>query len=131
MVASAARYALVREKQKKRVPSALLLPQDVVLELIKTIRDVSVIRYEYDDVKLDSVNRSRISKLEIKVLIAERDSRIHKRITSNNKIYQVWRLMNLNSNVIPPTILLQINREAKKSALELFQNIRSFEGVPV
>lgn len=96
----------------------------MVLELNKTIRDISLIRYEYDEVKLERAKRSNMTKLEVKVLIAERDSIIHKRITSNTKIYQVWRLMNLNSNVIPPTVLLKINREAKKSALELYKNIR-------
>lgn len=131
LVASAAKYALVRESQKKHVPSALQLPQDVVLELNKTIRDVATIRYEYDDVKLSAVNRERMNKLDVKVLIAERDIKIHKRITENSKIYQVWRLMNLNSNVIPPTILLRINREAKKSSLALFQSIRACDGTPV
>lgn len=107
MVASAAKYALVRERQKKHVPSALQLPQDVVLELNKTIRDVDAIRHEYDQVLLDSSIHSKMSKLEIKVFIADRDKKIQSRITSDSKIYQIWRLMNLNSNVIPPDVSLK------------------------
>lgn len=130
MVASAAKYALVREKQKKRVPSALLLPQDVVLEFRKTCREVDEIRYDYDTIKLDAFSRSKMSKLEIRITIAERDLKIQKRIEKDPKIYQVWRLMNMNSGVIPPSILLRINRESKKNALELYQNIRACTGGP-
>jgi len=120
MVAAAAKYSLLREKQKKTVPSALQLPEGVVSKLNKVLRDVDTIRYEYDNIKLSPEVRSKLSKLDVKVIIRERDNRIEEVLKEDSSIYQIYRLMNLNSNVIPPTILLRINREARKSALSFF-----------
>lgn len=130
MVAAASKYAILREKQKKRVPSALQLPEETVLELNKTINEVSAIRFEYDAIRLSPIARDKLSKLECKVVVAERDKKIQERIERDPKIYQIWRLLNLNSNVIPPNILLKINREAKKHALEFYQEFKNTTAVP-
>jgi hypothetical protein len=120
MVAAAAKYTLLREKQKKTVPSALQLPEGVVSKLNKVLRDIDTVRYEYDNIKLSPQVRSQLSKLDIKVIIRERDNKIEGLLKEDSSIYQIYRLMNLNSNVIPPTILLRIYREARKSALSFF-----------
>lgn len=130
LVAAAAKYALVRERNKKTIPSALQLPMDTVLELNKTIREVEQVRYEFDNFKLSDEIRSKLSRLQIKMINAEKESKIQSIIERDPKILQIWRLTNLNSNVIPPNILLRINREAKRSALELFQNVENTKGIP-
>lgn len=125
MVAAAARYSLLREKKKKQIPLALQLPQEKVLKLNKLIREIDIIRFEYDEIQLSDDNRQKMSKLDIKIIIRERDNRINEKLKEDSELYQIWRLMNLNSNVIPPDILLRINREARKSALKMFKNINS------
>lgn len=130
MVAAAAKYALLREKRKKHVPSALQLPQETVLELNKCIRTVDAIRHDYDIIKLRPSEREKMTKLEIKVMIKERDDAIELALKNDNKIYQIWRLLNFNSNVIPPVTLLKINRQSKRDALGLFKSIRGEEENP-
>lgn len=131
MVMSAARYALLREKQKKQIPSALQLPEEVVLKLNKLIRDVDIIRYQYDEVELSASKREIMSRLEVKMIIQVRDKAIHDTLTSDTKMYQIWRLMNLNSTHIPPNILLKINRISQSSALEIWQGINGIERLPL
>jgi hypothetical protein len=108
MVAAAAKYLLLREKRKKQVPSALQLPEEMVSKLNRILRDVDTIRYEYDNIKLSEEARANMSKLDVKILIRERDTEIDKILKSDTHLYQIYRLMSLNSNVIPPTILLRI-----------------------
>ena len=130
LVAAAARFSLLREKGKKQVPSALQLPEEKVLALNKLLRDVDNIRYTYDNLQLSEAARSKMTKLDIKILIRERDEKIQELLTSDSELYQIWRLMHLNSQVIPPSILLKINRESKKSALSLFKKVKGVESSP-
>jgi hypothetical protein len=124
MVASAARYSLSREKKKIQVPSNLPLPEDVVTRLAKIERNVDNIRYEYDNIKLSAANRRNMSKLEIKNVVFERDQKIDAERKSDSSLYQIWRLLNLNSTNIPPTYLLKFNRQAKRYAIEQAANFR-------
>lgn len=130
MVAASARYALLREKRKKQVPLALQLPEETDSELKKCLRDVEDIRYTYDVVRLSPVNREKMSRLEIRNIIKERDDAVDSRLKADSGIYQIWRLMNLNSNNIPPAILLKINRTSRRSALTLYQDIYGEKSMP-
>lgn len=130
MVAAAARFSLLKEKTKKQVPLALQLPQATVLALNKLIREINTIRFEYDELKLSPENRTKMSKLDVKIIIRERDLAIESKLKEDTELYQIWRLMHLNSNVIPPTILLRINREARKSALQFFKDMNPGKDKP-
>lgn len=130
MVAAAAKFSIMRERRKKPIPSALQLPEDLDLELNKTIRDVEAIRFEYDYIKLSDYNKAQLTKLEIKTLIAKRDKEIEDRLTNNMIVYQVWRLLNLNSNNIPPNTLLKFNRMSRKEAGSVFMNIYNVKSLP-
>lgn len=130
MVAAAAKYALVREKQKKVVPSALQLPEEMVLKLNRTINEVAQIRWNYENIKLAPEVRKKLSKLEIKLIIKEKDDAVTKCLTKDSTIYQIWRLMHLNSNMIPPHVLLRFNRESRIKTLELYKKFTGSEKVP-
>lgn len=101
------------EREKKR---SLKLPEETVLKLNKLYRKVKAIRFEYDEVKLSPVNRETLSKLDIKIIIRDRDMEIKVAVKKDLKLYKIWGLSNLNSNIIPPTILLRLKREARLTA---------------
>lgn len=130
MVASAAKYALVREKIKKRIPSRLPLPEAVDLKFLKLRRDVAEVRFHYDNFELSESNRAMMTKLQIRIKVAERDSKIQHLIEEDSQLHQVWKLMNLPSTIIPPNTLLGFNRKAKLVALEIFRGKNSPERVP-
>lgn len=123
MVCAAAKYALVREKSKKQLPSLLDLPEEMALKLSNLNRKISDVRYLYDEVKLSPVERSNLSKLDVKILIGERDSEIQKLIESDKQIHQLWRLTNLNSNVIDPGSLRNYILVSRKESIQIFGEI--------
>jgi hypothetical protein len=102
----------------------------MVLKLNKTINEVAQIRWDYENVKLAPENRKKLSKLEIKLIIKEKDDAITKRLTKDSTIYQIWRLMHLNSNMIPPHVLLKFNRESRSKTLELYYEITGDDKIP-
>jgi hypothetical protein len=130
LVAAAAKYTLLRERKKKQVPSALQLPEEVDLKLNKCLNDLAKIRFDYDNIKLSDSNRSNMKRLEIKIMIAERDEALNARMKEDSMIYQVIRLMNLNSNNIPPDILLRINRTSQRSSLDLYRKLTGKDDYP-
>jgi hypothetical protein len=131
MVAAAAKYALVREKVKKQAPSALQLPEDTVLRLNETVNAVAQIRWNYDNVRLSPEARKLLTKLDIQLIIRKRDEEVSQRLKEDAKIYQIWRLMNLNSNVIPPTIILKFNRKCRSKSIELFKLYNDTVNAPI
>jgi hypothetical protein len=103
------------------------LPEAKASELNNLYRRVDNIRYEFDEVALSSVNRATLTKLEVKMKIAERDKAIEDELKKDSSLYQIWRLSNLNSNVIPPTILLKFNRVARQEAPTQYLNMTGKE----
>lgn len=123
MIAAAAKYALLRERTKKQFTLALGLPQEQASKLVNLRRNVSNIRYEFDEVKLSASNREKLSKLEVKMIIAQRDMKIQETVQADSKLYQLWRLSNLNSNVIDPSLLRNFIREARRRAPSIFEDV--------
>lgn len=54
------------------------------LKLNKCIRELSKIRFDYDNIKLSEKNRRNMTKLEIKTLIAERALALDGKIKEDN-----------------------------------------------
>jgi hypothetical protein len=123
MISSSAKYSISRNSRKKELPSLLDLPEEMDLKYNSLRRSISDIRYEYDRILLSPINRENLTKLQIKVLISERDLAVQKEITSDNKLHQIWRLTNLNSNIIEPTVLRSYIRSSKKESVSYFEDL--------
>jgi hypothetical protein len=123
MITAAAKYSLSRNEKKKELPSVLDLPLDMVSDYNSLRRNISDIRYEFDRIKLSSSNREKMTSLQIKILISERDMKIQELITSDKKLHEVWRLTNLNSNVIEPGVLRGYILSARKESLFFFEQL--------
>jgi hypothetical protein len=120
MIAAAAKYSLTRESQKKLAPSALGLSEAQVLALSNLNNQVSNIRHQYDEIRLAPAERSKMSKLDIKIIIKERETAIETARKADQKIYQIWRLNNLNSNHLDPNLLRDFTITARKLAPSVF-----------
>jgi hypothetical protein len=123
MITAAAKYAISRNEKKKELPSVLDLPEDMVSAYNSLRRTISDVRYEFDRIKLSSSNREKMTSLEIKVLISERDIKIQELITTDRKLHEVWRLTNLNSNVIEPGVLRGYTLSSRKESLSFFKEL--------
>jgi hypothetical protein len=123
MITAAAKYSISRNEKKKELPSVLDLPQDMVSAYNSLRRTISDVRYEFDAVKLSPSNREKMTSLEIKILISERDTKIQELITCNKKLHEIWRLTNLNSNVIEPGVLRGYILSSRLESLIIFEQL--------
>lgn len=127
MIAAACKYAIVRERSKKEVRTLLGLPEATDLRLNDLLKSISDIRYHYDNIVLSAEEKAKLSRLEIKNIIAKRDAKIEAKLREDNGMYQLWRLMNLNSNNLLPNEVRGFILNARKQAPEMFLEITGRE----
>lgn len=123
MVAAAARFTLARSVKKNSFQSLIDVDSEMASKFRNLNRSIESTRYEYDVVKLAPEVASKLTKLQRKVIIAERDEKIKFLIESNPELHKLWRIYNLNSNVIDPSIRRSYIRKARKSAKIFYEEI--------
>lgn len=123
MIAASAKFSIAKNSQKKELPSQLDLDSDLDSRYKNLLREIRNTRFNYDDVKLSPENRMKMNKLEIKTLIAKRDEEVKRLITKDDDLHKIWRLLNLNSNVINPSIKRGFIRQSRKYSITLFSEL--------
>lgn len=127
MVASAARFALSREKAKKEIPTALGLSEAEASELRNLMKRIEDERYNYDNNILSDEKKKGMSKLDIKIKIREMNTKISDILKENPRLHELYKLTNLNSRNINPIVYRDSQLKSKKEAVRLFQKFSGRE----
>jgi hypothetical protein len=123
MMAAAAKFAISRDSKKNDLKSQLDLDSGLASEYKELVRKINNFRYDHETNVLSAENVAKMTRLDIKVKIRERDIAIQSLITSNTNVYKLWRLLHLNSDVIDPSIKRKFIRLSKKECQTVFFDI--------
>lgn len=132
MIASAAKYALLKQSKKKQFEITLELPGRLAIQLANLQTSIGGIRRNYDDDILSVENRKNMSKLEIKNIIAKRDMTIEKEIQKEDykEVKEVYHLSKINSRNINPIEKQKIIRFVRKNVFGLYKSLFNKREMP-
>lgn len=132
MLASAAKYSILRNAKKKTTNLFADVQQEKVFVLDELESAIDAIRFEYDRKRLSPDKRALMTKLEIKNVIAERDSEIEKLYKKNDYkgVIELYKIKRINSENVNPFIKQKIRLHVNRRMMDVYFDIYNVQTAP-